>query len=365
MPSEINWGERFLPLLQSEHENAEFSVNFSAFHITRKEMMPSFSAREYALRRKLYHLFELRNCLKVIQDQTEVSNNHSDACSSSPASKDARHPQQPMMMSNQQRKETLIRLLMNAPNSSQLQPNSLAKVLQILPQDGMGAENEKKLRTIAEIDEILELLKDARAFNHSSNIGNCFVNSAMSRQTDPFVQRNLLAQLNQLSLTANSLPNYQWTMGRSSANQYNGISKLVHLFQQQNGLTSNKVGLPTMQSSSHISSTDSTSTNSGPGVGSPRNGHLDQLSENHLENKKFRVNRVETNSSQNSQFLQPTLKSPSPSFHGLIANNQNFATFPSSQRSTKNESVDIQPRTRSPQFRSKPPMMNGDFEERI
>lgn len=69
LPSEILWGEKFLPVLQSDNEDAEFLVNFSMFNMTKKQKsMPNFSSREYQIRKKFHKLCMLKKYLAKLSD---------------------------------------------------------------------------------------------------------------------------------------------------------------------------------------------------------------------------------------------------------------------------------------------------------
>lgn len=72
LPSEILWGERFVPVLQSDNEDAEFLVNFSFFNMTKKQKMPNFSSREYQIRKKFHKLIQFK---KILSKLSEMESN--------------------------------------------------------------------------------------------------------------------------------------------------------------------------------------------------------------------------------------------------------------------------------------------------
>lgn len=73
LPSEILWGEKFLPVLQSDNEDAEFLVNFSMFNMTKKQKsMPNFSSREYQIRKKFHKLCMLKKYLVEVSKLSDA-----------------------------------------------------------------------------------------------------------------------------------------------------------------------------------------------------------------------------------------------------------------------------------------------------
>lgn len=193
-----------MPLLQSQHESAEFSVNFAAFHLTRRQPMPTFSAREYSLRRKLYQLCRLRSCINLVGEgsmqQTEQSGIKS-------------------FLSEQQRRDALTHLLLSTSGGGLLHTEDLKSMMQALNwmNEPRSAGDERR-RTLAELDQLLELLTGAASAS-TSRVQTCAEYSAM----------------NQCSLDSNatcSLLGNQGSLSKQPTTRAGGLGKLLHLFQQ-------------------------------------------------------------------------------------------------------------------------------------
>jgi hypothetical protein len=310
LPSEISWGERFVPMLQSETHSAEFAVNFAAFHLTRPQPTPAFSAQEYMLRRKLFRLNRFRNAItspELAQSQSgggQFTFNPTFRSASNRSSSGAGDE-------HTQRRAAILQLMLSAPDREQLRPDLLTNVLTTLhvPSNGDALLDH---RTFHEVDLLLDLLTcTATIINRAATSTEFFAEQVWATATamaapPPTTSypsmtaadsaANGWSTNNQLSVNSTATVGNQLTSGRSSQRNGGGLSRLLHLFHQQH-------------QSNHVQPVDY-NISAGNGMAAARTSHLQANtngSAGHSQNKsieqtdtrsigtKFLVRRVETN----------------------------------------------------------------------
>ena len=203
LPSEILWGERFVPVLQSDNEDAEFLVNFSMFNMTRKQSMPSISSREYQIRKKFHKLIQFKKYLSKLSDADINA-----------------HDEQPNVDTNTTNNLNLLRHLINQNDKHSL--NGL-----ITNMDDLNALNNL-------LNTLNKLVNSGGSSSNSAN-GNC--NGSLFNSKNLSFSNNSCSQnANQLNVgttISNLSPFYQQSLSvdQAARKKSTDISNLLDLLQ--------------------------------------------------------------------------------------------------------------------------------------